>query len=45
MERSKTESITNLLNAFLREQGLETPLNQHRDVAGGDGECYQPANQ
>lgn len=30
MERSKTESITNLLNAFLREQGLETPLNQHR---------------
>ncbi len=30
MERSKTESITNLLNEFLREQGLETPLNQHR---------------
>ncbi|MBR3478770.1 MAG: DUF721 domain-containing protein [Bacteroidaceae bacterium] len=30
MKRSKTESITNLLNEFLREQGLETPLNQHR---------------
>lgn len=30
MERRKTESITNLLNAYLREVGLETPLNQHR---------------
>lgn len=30
MKRSKAESITNLLNEFLREQGLETPLNQHR---------------
>ena len=30
MKRSKTESITNLLNEFLRKQGLETPLNQHR---------------
>lgn len=30
MQRSKTESITNLLNEYLREQGLETPLNQQR---------------
>lgn len=30
MERRKTESITNLLNTYLREVGLETPLNQHR---------------
>lgn len=30
MKRSKTESLTNLLNEYLREQGLETPLNQQR---------------
>ncbi len=30
MERRKTEDLTNLLFRFMRESGLETPLNQHR---------------
>lgn len=40
MERRKTEHIENVLFRFLRESGLETPLNQYRvveawsDVAG-----------
>ena len=30
MRKSNTESIGTLLQRFLREEGLETPLNQHR---------------
>ncbi len=32
MKRSKTEALSDVLNNFLRENGLETPLNQHRLV-------------
>lgn len=30
MERTKAESISDLVNQYLRYEGLETPLNQHR---------------
>ncbi|MBQ0062165.1 MAG: DUF721 domain-containing protein [Bacteroidales bacterium] len=32
MRRSKFEPIGSILNRFLRQEGLETPLNQHRIV-------------
>ncbi len=32
MKRSNTESLSDVLNAFLRQNGLETPLNQYRLV-------------
>lgn len=32
MKRTKTESITDLLGAFLRNNGLETPLAEYRLV-------------
>ncbi len=32
MKRSKTESLADVLNDYLRQNGLETPLNQHRLV-------------
>jgi predicted nucleic acid-binding Zn ribbon protein len=30
MERRKTENLTDVLMRFLRQEGLETPLNEHR---------------
>ena len=30
MERRKFENITDVLHRFLRSEGLETPLNEHR---------------
>lgn len=30
MKRREAHDITQLLNLYLREEGLETPLNQHR---------------
>lgn len=30
MRRSKAESVGEILNQFLRQEGLETPLNQYR---------------
>ena len=30
MRRSNSEHISEILQRFLREEGLETPLNQHR---------------
>ncbi len=30
MRRSNTESIGQVVRQFLRDEGLETPLNQHR---------------
>lgn len=32
MERRKSEKLTNVLLCFMRESGLETPLNQYRLV-------------
>lgn len=32
MKRSKTEALADVLNDYLRQNGLETPLNQHRLV-------------
>lgn len=32
MRRSKAEALTTLLGEYLREEGLETPLNQYRLV-------------
>ncbi len=32
MERRKSEKLTNVLLRFMRESGLETPLNQYRLV-------------
>lgn len=32
MERRKSENITDVLLRFLREEGLETPLAEHRAV-------------
>lgn len=32
MRRSKPESIKDILQRFLREQGLETPLNEYRAI-------------
>lgn len=32
MKRSNTEALSDVLNAFLRQNGLETPLNQYRIV-------------
>ena len=34
MERHKSVHITNLLDAWLRQEGLETPLLQHRMIKG-----------
>ena len=34
MERHKSVPITNLLDAWLRQEGLETPLLQHRMIKG-----------
>ena len=34
MERHKSTPITNLLDAWLRQEGLETPLLQHRLIKG-----------
>lgn len=34
MQRTKTESITDLLGEFLRNNGLETPLAEYRLVRG-----------
>lgn len=42
MRRTKTDNITNLLQQFLRSEGLETPLNEFRlisawgEVVGAD---------
>ncbi len=33
MRRSQAESLTTLLGEFLREEGLETPLNQRRLIS------------
>ena len=30
MERHKTQDIQSLIHAFLRQEGLETPLGEHR---------------
>ena len=30
MRKSNTEPLSNIIHRFLREEGLETPLNQHR---------------
>lgn len=30
MRRTKSEHISTVIRQFLREEGLETPLNQHR---------------
>lgn len=32
MRRSKAEPLSNVINDFLRQEGLETPLNQYRLV-------------
>lgn len=34
MERHKSVSLNNLLDAWLRHEGLETPLLQHRMIKG-----------
>ena len=34
MRRTKSEPIGDLLRAFLRQQGLESPLNEYRLVQG-----------
>jgi predicted nucleic acid-binding Zn ribbon protein len=36
MERRKTEDLTQVLFRFLREQGLETPLNEYRLLESWD---------
>lgn len=33
MERRKTEELGNVILRFIRQSGLETPLNQHRLVS------------
>lgn len=33
MKKSNTESLSDLLSKFLRQEGLETPLNQHRLIS------------
>lgn len=33
MRRNKTMSIADILGMYLRNEGLETPLNEHRIVA------------
>lgn len=33
MKRREAQTITQLLHHYLREEGLETPLNQHRLMA------------
>ena len=32
MRRSKTENISTIIRQFLRQEGLETPLNQQRII-------------
>lgn len=34
MRRTKSELVGELLRAFLRQQGLETPLNEYRLIQG-----------
>lgn len=34
MKRTNTESIGELIRKFLRQQGLEAPLNEHRLLQG-----------
>lgn len=34
MKRTNSESIGNLLRQYLRQQGLEAPLNEHRLIEG-----------
>lgn len=34
MKRSKTEPLGDLLRVYLRQQGLETPLNEYRLMQG-----------
>lgn len=34
MERHKSQPINNLLDLWLRHEGLETPLLQHRMISG-----------
>jgi predicted nucleic acid-binding Zn ribbon protein len=34
MKRTNTESIGELIRQFLRQQGLEAPLNEHRLLQG-----------
>ena len=33
MKRREAQTITQLIHHYLREEGLETPLNQHRLIA------------
>ncbi|MCQ2112833.1 MAG: DUF721 domain-containing protein [Bacteroidaceae bacterium] len=33
MRRSKAQPLTDILHEFLRTEGLETPLNQHRLIS------------
>lgn len=33
MERRKSEQFTDVLYRYLRQEGLETPLNEHRIVS------------
>lgn len=33
MKRGKTESLSNILHQFLREEGIETPYNEYKAVA------------
>ncbi len=33
MKKSNTESLSDLLSKYLRQEGLETPLNQHRLIS------------
>lgn len=46
MERRKSEVLTDVLRRFMRESGLESPLNEYRikaawgKVAGGQVEKY-----
>lgn len=34
MRRTNSESIGNLIRQYLRQQGLESPLNEHRLIQG-----------
>lgn len=36
MERRKTEDLTQVLFRYLREEGLETPLNEYRLIQSWD---------
>lgn len=49
MERRKSEQFTDVLYRYLRQEGLETPLNEHRivsewkEVAGPVAERFSEA--